>query len=262
MIHPKALSTAAVVALAAAMPATTAHAQGSIGVAALQEPRFIGSASDRTGPVPLLDIERSRWLAKTLRGAPEFGAYLLRREGFELAAIASIDRGRKAEDSALLSALGGEDIDPFLSFGLVASHSGRIGPAPYEVLIRPLQRTGDSDGLTVAVRGSIGIAELGPFAALAHAQVMWADADAQQLDFSPPHPANVQPASGPLTPAFTARSGVRERRVGLSAQYQLSPRLRLVAQWERRQLASGLLSSGLVEQRTASALTAGFTFLF
>lgn len=228
---------------------------GYIGAGGIDEPAFTGAEKRRLRAIPMIDVSSRYLLVNTTRGMPEFGVHVAEGGGLKLTAIASIDRGRKASDSPILLARQAEDIDPFPSLGLVASWKTGLGPAPVEILLRPMRRLGDSDGWTTDLRLAVGLAEVGAFSAQAHAQTTWADGQAQRIDFGlPANPA--QPGSSDFAPG----AGIRESRFGLSANYMLSDRLRLLMQLERRVLDSDLGQSELVERRSATAYALGLAW--
>lgn len=228
---------------------------GFIGLGAMDEPAFAGADKRRLHAIPMINVSTRYLLANNTRGMPEFGVRVLERTGLQLAAIASIDRGRKASDSPILSAAGADDIDPFPSLGLVASWGTRLGPAPVELLLRPMRRLGDSDGWTADLRLTLGLADAGAFSAQAHLQSTWANSRAQRVDFALPLPPPTQNPS-----AFEADAGLRESRYGLSASYLLSPRFRLLMQVDRRVLGSDPARSELVERRSATAYALGLAY--
>lgn len=251
----RACASVMLIALAGPALGDQADSLGYIGLGGMDEPAFAGADKRRLRAIPMIDISSRYLLVNTTRGMPEFGVNVAEGAGLKLAAIASIDLGRKASDSPILLARQADDIDPFPSVGLVASWDTSLGPVPVELLLRPMRRLGDSDGWTTDLRLAVGLAELGAFSAQAHAQTTWANGRAQQADFG----LLINPAQ-PDPSDFEPGAGLRESRFGLSANYLLSDRFRLLMQVERRVLDSDLGQSELVERRSATTYALGLAW--
>src|SRR5258706_15894511 len=107
-----------------------------IGGGARVRPAYEGANSSRVDPIPYLRLYGEHFFARTTQGILEGGWRTQSFGGGVFGAQLGYEEGRIAGESAFLSEHHLEDLDPSASLGLHAESDWKLGPRPWNALLR------------------------------------------------------------------------------------------------------------------------------
>jgi outer membrane scaffolding protein for murein synthesis (MipA/OmpV family) len=182
-----------------------------IGVGARVRPAYDGADSNRVDAIPYLRLYGEHLFARTTQGILEGGWRTRPFGGVVFGAQLAYEEGRETDESAFLQERGFEDLDPSVSIGLHAEGDWKLGPVPFNVLLRYRHDIDSDNGAQADLRVTAGILEWGRVRAAAIAQATWGDGKSMNRYFGV---TAAQAATSGL-PAYDAGSGLRSTQLGL-----------------------------------------------
>jgi outer membrane scaffolding protein for murein synthesis (MipA/OmpV family) len=247
-MNPRRLALLACFLPALALAQSEPDSSTLIGAGIRSRPAYDGSRSQRTDIVPVLNIQRKLWFARTVQGILEGGAHKEIAPGLNVGAQLAYEEGRKRRESDFLRERNVSDLDPSASWGLHLEGDQKIGPIPLTVLVRWRNDLNSDRGSQLDFRLTAGVYQSGALALGVFGQATWATQKAVRTYYGQP---GFNPSGGPLFTTF-----------GVLGSYDLSRRWVVVGSVEARHLRGEAASSPLVERRDNHYATAGLAYRF
>lgn len=232
------------------------HADDIVGLGLASGPRSAGATERATQVVPVLDIERARWLLRSTQGVPEAGALWSPVAGLKIGVVATLEKGRSSSEVPAFSANAVPDLEAGAALGPIAEASLAFGPVPVRLTGRLRHGLQREQGVHVDARIAVGVVDRGAFRLNASLWATWDDADARTRAFG------VTPSIAAVTglQPVTYRAGLRDTGVGLAARWDLGGPWSAVGAVERRRLAGALRDGPVVQSAAQTAVVIGLAW--
>lgn len=235
-----------------------AAAPSQFGLGLWSRPIYVGSSDRVLSVVPLLRYYRGPWFARTTMGVLESGARKVFGNGLNAGAQVAWEIGRDRDASELLTSSGLVTRPPSASVGVHLGWDARLGPAPFNAIVRYRQDVRSAHGAQADARVGVGLyggdhLRLGIFA-----QATWASSTSNQAYYG----IDATEASATGLPAFAGTAGLTHTAAGVIWSYDLGEKWVVQGNVESRQTAASVRASPLAEVRTNTFASAGLAFRF